>query len=253
MNTIKQEIELVKPEHLVSVTMSSHGLATALTDESKKRALIKTYIQENLVDGTDFGKIKMGNNYSKECLFKPGAEKVCSLLHLKPIFAIDKEVLPIVGEGIIPYICQLINRHSGDIEGEGRGSCSLKEKQGNANVAIKIAQKRAQIDAVLRVAALSDQFTQDLEDMQPKQTPAADEVDSFTHCPFGKNKGISWASMTDNSLIFYKDMFEKNLNDPDKQKFRAGTEIAFNGVCKELLNREGDNSPYFADEGDSHY
>jgi hypothetical protein len=157
---------LVKqPQEIVSTTMTALRLGEALTEEQNKRDLIKKYIQENLVSGTDFGKIKMGNKESKDCLFKPGAEKVCSLLHLKPVFKIDNDVRPIVGPDVIPYICELINRHSGEVEGEGRGSCSLKEKQGNANVAIKIAQKRAQIDAVLRVAALSDQFTQDLEDL----------------------------------------------------------------------------------------
>lgn len=161
-----QELEIVKPpQEIVSSTMTADRLSVALTEEQSKRDLIKKYIQENLVSGTDFGKIKIGGRESKDCLFKPGAEKVCSLLHLKPVFKIDNDVLPIVGPEVIPYICELINRHSGEIEGEGRGSCSLKEKQGNANVAIKIAQKRAQIDAVLRVAALSDQFTQDLDDL----------------------------------------------------------------------------------------
>jgi len=40
----------------------------------------------------------------------------------------------------------------------------LKEK--DINKAIKMAQKSAQIDAVLRTGALSDAFTQDLEDVQ---------------------------------------------------------------------------------------
>lgn len=211
----------------------------ALDEETKKRDLIKKYIQTNLVAGTDFGKIKMGGRDSKECLFKPGAEKVCSLLHLKPVFKIDIDLKSIVGEGVIPYVCELVNRHSGEIEGEGRGSCSIKEKQGNANVAIKIAQKRAQIDAVLRVAALSDQFTQDLEDMEnpsqqkaavyyPNSAPESNQPPAWDSneekvavCPFGKNKGMPWAEMTFDQLDWYRKRFMENINDPSKENYKA--------------------------------
>jgi hypothetical protein len=44
------------------------------------------------------------------------------------------------------------------------------DPDGDANKAIKMAQKSAQIDAVLRCAGLSEVFTQDLEDLHP---PAA--------------------------------------------------------------------------------
>ena len=48
---------------------------------------------------------------------------------------------------------------------QGRGMAELREPQMlNANKAVKIALKRAQVDAVLRCAGLSQWFTQDLEE-----------------------------------------------------------------------------------------
>jgi hypothetical protein len=50
--------------------------------------------------------------------------------------------------------------------GEGRGARSLKKDGGDVNKAIKMAEKSSMVSAVLRTGALSDVFTQDLEDMQ---------------------------------------------------------------------------------------
>lgn len=253
----KQALEVVPPkQELVGVSMSAEGFEVALSEEGKKRKLLQGYIQSNLVDGVDYGRISINGKKSKECLFKPGAEKICSLMHLKPSFSIDKELVEIVGKEVIPYVCHLINRHTGEIEGEGRGSCSLKEKGGNANVAIKIAQKRAQIDAVLRVAALSDQFTQDLEDGQEErssqtksqavtpQIKKAQEVlnaevveDVVTVCPFGKNKGMPWDEMDNRQLLFYKDYFEGKIQDPENAKFKASNEACYAGVMAVLHQR----------------
>ena len=48
---------------------------------------------------------------------------------------------------------------------QGRGMAELREPQMlNANKAVKMALKRAQVDAVLRCAGLSQWFTQDLEE-----------------------------------------------------------------------------------------
>ena len=66
--------------------------------------------------------------------------------------------------GVICYICELYTKR-GELVGEGRGAREVLKEQ-DINKAIKMAQKSAQIDAVLRTGALSDAFTQDLEDVQ---------------------------------------------------------------------------------------
>ena len=164
-----------------------------LAQEQKRRGLVKSYISSNLVEGVDYGTIHVAPkdkcpnpssckndwHYSKPCLFKAGAEKFCSLLQLRARFKIDEEILRMTGEqGLIAFICELVYVN-GEVVAEGRGACSLKEKMGNANVAIKIAEKRAKVDAVLSLG-LSDTFTQeDVEDMgtdhseEPKTVPVA--------------------------------------------------------------------------------
>jgi hypothetical protein len=92
---------------------------------------------------------------------------MCLLLQLRPHFIPDRPTLAMAGNppGLFAYICKLIHTPTGVIIGEGRGTADLSEKQQwTVNSAVKIATKRAQVDAVLRVAALSDFFTQDLED-----------------------------------------------------------------------------------------
>jgi hypothetical protein len=67
--------------------------------------------------------------------------------------------------GVICYVCALSTTH-GVFVGEGRGAREVAQDQ-DLNKAIKMAQKSAQVDAILRIGALSDSFTQDLEDQHP--------------------------------------------------------------------------------------
>lgn len=139
--------------------------------EKKRRELLKKYISENLVEGVDYGKIKItssktGQEYeSKPTLFKAGSEKFMSLMHLRVTFKRDDETWEMSGKkpGLFCYVCFLLDS-KGNVVGEGRGSCDVQEKR-SANEAIKLAEKRAQLDAVLRTGGLSDFFTQDLEDL----------------------------------------------------------------------------------------
>jgi hypothetical protein len=66
--------------------------------------------------------------------------------------------------GTFAYVCYVIDGQ-GRTVGQGRGVAELREPQMlNANKAVKMALKRAQVDAVLRCAGLSQWFTQDLEE-----------------------------------------------------------------------------------------
>src|SRR5204862_2869151 len=131
---------------------------------------IREFIARGLKSGTDYGTIKSNGRESKPSLFKPGAEKICLLLGLRPKFLPDTASLAMAGNppGLFAYLCRLYDR-SGRIAGEGRGSASLNERDGwTVNNAIKICEKRAQVDAVLRVVGLSEMFTQDLEDLEQR-------------------------------------------------------------------------------------
>jgi hypothetical protein len=83
-------------------------------------------------------------------------------------FTADRDTVEMYGPGTtdtFAYVCQLIDRQ-GQVVGQGRGVAELREASiSSVNMAVKMAEKRAYVDAVLRAAGLSQYFTQDLEDM----------------------------------------------------------------------------------------
>lgn len=125
-------------------------------------------IQETLHQNHDYGIIP---GTSKPTLLKPGAEKILMMLGLRSEFEIVDSTRDFK-EGFFQYQvrCKLFK---GDILiTEGLGSCNTKEKKyinqdpfSIDNTVLKMAKKRALVDAALLVGSLSDIFTQDLEDM----------------------------------------------------------------------------------------
>jgi len=175
--------------------------------EDNRKALLK-WIQPNLKAGIDFGQIhvvkkdncrlaKEGRahecinprHWSKPSLWKPGAEKICGMLGLIPRFPnlseYEKSVLR--GEDIKVVIIKChLETGNGFVAAEGTGARRVAQDNGDINKSLKMAEKSAHIDATLRVAGLSELFTQDLEDMaigakqniQPdtgRQTPPSKE------------------------------------------------------------------------------
>jgi hypothetical protein len=117
-------------------------------------------------------------------LLKAGAELTTILLGLHATFSADTETLTMYGApgaGVFAYVCRLVDRR-GQLVGEGRGVAELREPNfyGSPNIASKMAEKRAYVDAVLRAAGLSNFFTQDLDEPLPPppephdQAPASD-------------------------------------------------------------------------------
>ena len=182
-NITKTESQ-VKAIEKQSEQLEIKNLKKFIDIEQQKRNVLKEYISNNLVEGTDYGKIHMGRgcqdkynckipgHFSKPCLFKGGSEKFLSLMHLRPTFKKDVETWEMAGSkpGLFAYICLLLDSKE-TVVGEGRGSSEITERSGwTINNAIKIAEKRAQLDAVLRTGGLSDFFTQDLEDQPMEAT-----------------------------------------------------------------------------------
>ncbi len=154
-----------------------------------------------LEEGRDYGKIPGAGE--KPTLLKPGAERLCAAYGLAVSYEITERevdhtiVLPWVkrkkkwnnkfqgdrsfeweeehGEasGLYRYVveCHLSDRRTGQIVGSGLGMASSTEAKycdrprDLENTILKMAQKRALITVVLNVLALSDRFTQDIEDM----------------------------------------------------------------------------------------
>lgn len=128
-----------------------------------------------VVEGKDYHVIK-----DKKSLAKGGAEKVASIFGWVATFQKDAETLEMVGntKGTIAYICRLTKDNT--IIGEGRGARSVAQDKGDVNKTIKMAQKSAYIDAVIRASGLSDIFTQDLEDMNGHDISPAKTINPIT-------------------------------------------------------------------------
>lgn len=179
-NQIQKNLEL---ENVVDINnISISGLQELVNYETAKRKIIKEFIANHLKNNVDYGKIHIAKNcidkyncrikshYSKNILFKSGAEKFISLFRLRAKFEKDNATYEMAGSpvGLFCYICKLYTSDN-KLVGEGRGACSINDK-GDANIAIKIAEKRAKLDAVLATGALSDFFTQDEDLVEMAET-----------------------------------------------------------------------------------
>ncbi|MFH1985244.1 MAG: hypothetical protein ABIL58_25685 [Pseudomonadota bacterium] len=154
--------------------------------EDNRKALLR-WIQSNLQIGVDYGQIHVvgkdkcrlasegkahecinPRHWSKPSLWKPGAEKICGMLGLIPRFPNLKEYESAALRGedlkVILLKCEL-HTGSGFVAAEGTGARRIAQDSGDINKSLKMAEKSAHIDATLRVAGLSELFTQDLEDM----------------------------------------------------------------------------------------
>lgn len=158
-------------------------MAFSLEQARKRISTLQVFIKDMMTEGVDYGLI---GNTDKRCLFKSGAEKLCD------IFGFSKriEVLSRMEDfekGIFHYEIKaiLVNKRSGVIEAEGVGSCNNMEKKyknqdpfNMANTILKMAKKRAFVDAVLSATRSSDIFTQDIEDDLVKQEPVNSQNNS---------------------------------------------------------------------------
>ena len=197
------------------------------------------FIQEALVPGVDFGIIPGCN---KPCLLKSGAEKIA--LYLNLIFRIE-----VVGrtedfqQGFFAYECKCyVIDVDGIIRGEGLSAANSKEpryaKQSGfavQNTILKMCKKRALVDCILNVGALSSRFTQDLEDMDV----ALDVGKSV-----GKLKAKTDRPATKKQLDFLRKLMqqhgntEESMNRYVKQAYGLDNYEDVSGIqCSELIEK----------------
>jgi hypothetical protein len=141
----------------------------ALARRSENRKALIEWIRSSLVDGVDYGAVPLRRGgFSKPSLRKPGAEKICGMLGVTATFPTlkDYEATALDGRDVSQVIlrCHLVSP-DGLVVADGVGARSLEQDYGDINKSLKMAIKSAMIDATLRMAGLSEIFTQDLEDM----------------------------------------------------------------------------------------
>jgi hypothetical protein len=203
--TKSNEVAIINDEKALGSLASIGGVSTdelklQLQAETDQRAVIKQFVQYHLKNDVDYGKIHVVSrdkcpdqyncqkdyHYSKAVLFKPGMEKLFSLFKITTRLEKDEEtyeMLPDIKQ-LVAYKCVMMR---GDqLIGEGRGSATVGDSRRDVNATIKIAQKRARMDACLSLG-FSEYFAQDLDDpdyasaaqmTNQKVAAAADRIDS---------------------------------------------------------------------------
>lgn len=207
--------------------MSTKNLQKQVDKMTAQRQVIAGFVKDHLKEGVDYGTIestsKSGKAFkSKPTLYKPGQEKIFSLFGLVSELVRDQETLEMLSEvtNLVAYKC---NVYKNNVKvAEGRGAAVIGDLGRDANSTIKIAEKRARMDACLTLG-FSEYFTQDLEDPEyrKKNYPS-----SSTHTR--QQKSVDDGElMTDNQRkLVYKLLEKKGLNKDDMRSYiKLKTEI----------------------------
>ncbi len=182
------ELAVVNPPEAEVPALHPRGMtiqAIAIDTLVERVGLIKEAMKRCMVEGQHHGTIP---GTKKPSLWKPGAELICTLFQLgtrypKPSLVVEREQ----GHFLFTLTCELFHIPSGRVVGEGVGAATTMEyryriqtedrhtEHGQPikakytpydfyNTVLKIAKKRAMVDAVLTATGASEIFTQDTED-----------------------------------------------------------------------------------------
>lgn len=231
------ENQIVEKNNTLSL-IDSVDIAT-IQQTMQKITAFQAVVQRSLKDGHDYGVIAGAG--SKPTLLKPGGEKICMMFGLNPEYEfLDKTES--YKDGFFAYNIKCTLYRNGNPVSQGVGNCNSMEKKYRyvnsdkipdnvdpsmveeitdrygrkkykvpnphiedlVNTILKMAKKRAFIDAVLQVASLSDVFTQDIEDMKDFMQQEQVENMNFEQAnnikiTFGKYKGQSLGQIMKNN------------------------------------------------------
>jgi hypothetical protein len=227
---------------------------TKINDSMAKISQFQKIVQSTLVEGHDFGQAFYGS--TKPSLLKPGAEKILMLLGLSSEYEIIEKIQN-YEEGFFAYTVRCVLTRSGQTITQGLGHCNSKEKKYDSdkqdkymlgNTCLKMAKKRAQVDATLTVSSLSDIFTQDVEDMAQFENDERVETMNSSDARnlkinFGKHKGKTLGQISKEDKGYLKYLSDK-AKDPAVQK-AAG--MLFN-ISKSEFNPSNDNKEELAED-----
>jgi len=220
-------------EEINSLTVIDSVNLDTIQETMNKIGKMQSIVQATLKKDHDYGVVP-GTN--KPTLLKPGGEKICMLFGLNPEYEFLQTTEDYEKE-FFSYNIKCTLYKSNSPVAQGVGSCNSKEKKYRyatveklperyigvseefedrygktkyridnpdicslVNTILKMAKKRAFIDAVLQVASLSDVFTQDLEDIseflqEEKEVNMTKEDAGKLKLSFGKYKGETLANI----------------------------------------------------------
>ena len=144
------------------------SMTVSATKAGQQMNEMMAFANKWLKDGEDYAKIA---GSKKPSLLKSGAEKMNILMGLRPSYTITTEIRAKDDQFYYVQVkCQLKDK-TGDLIADCIGSCNNKEKARQNvdfydcfNPVLKMAEKRAFVGATLHANALSQMYTQDIED-----------------------------------------------------------------------------------------
>lgn len=202
----------------------------------KKITQFQGLVQRNLKQNHDFGVIP---GTPKPSLLKPGAEKILMLMGITSEYELTEKVQDYENGFFAFTVKCTLSKNDVKIT-EGMGHCNNKEKKWIkqdpytvANTCLKMAKKRAQIDAVLTIASLSEIFTQDIEDMDLNGTGIEESnkkvaTDDGTLITEGQRKRLFAIAKGNNDLI--KTVLKKY----GYESSNAVTKMDYDDIVKEV-------------------
>lgn len=199
------------------------------------QSLVRSQFKENL----DFGVVPGSKKLS---MLKPGAEKTLMLLGMTSVFE-KTESVKNWEDGFVSYdfICRLFK--NGFEVTQGFGTANSKEpKYANQNVygidntLMKMAKKRALVDAALLVGSLSDIFTADVEDMEDLQGNRAgdykQQATDASGCISQAQAKRMFALSNGNADIVQQAMVKHGYK--DTQKSTEVQKIHYDEICTDI-------------------
>lgn len=130
---------------------------------------IETIVVKHLKAGRDYDRLP---NTTKPTLLKSGAEILANVFGFRTMTKVINRVEDYNKQFVLYEVCVTVFDKDGNVVAEGLGSCNSRERKylktdfaTNLNTVLKIAKKRAFVDAILTATHASRVFTQDVEDI----------------------------------------------------------------------------------------
>lgn len=239
--------EIAKQANSLSIIESVDigAVQSTLTKISQFQAVVQNMLKKD----HDYGVIP---GTPKPTLLKPGAEKIQMLLGVTSEYEVIEHIND-YENGFFAFTVRCIIYKNGVKITEGLGHCNNREpkfykrKDGSiqdpyekVNTVLKMAKKRAQIDATLTLASLSEVFTQDIEDMQ--DFIRSEQVETMTakeaaqiKLTFGKHKGKTLKEVYKEQPDYLEWLLTQDRTDPVIKK---GIELMFEAVRQQAQQKQ---------------
>lgn len=226
IDEITGEVVVLPPEISTDLVLGS-GVAVMSPEQAKKAVDYLQDIKKSILkDGIDFGVIPGAGK--KPVLFKAGAQKLCAFFNLAATYETE-QATENPQDGFYSYRmrCALHHRGTGQLWGTGIGICMNTEpgkQRSPANTIIKMAEKRAYLQATLDATFSSELFTQDVEDYPSSGTADTGEIKIMSPAQYDLIMKLKKDESKDYTQALWDDM-QKALASADTTTMRTAVDI----------------------------